>query len=55
MLIRGGANIWHVKDLLGHERLETLDAYIRLEIGDLRKTHASCHPREQDFKNETNS
>jgi site-specific recombinase XerD len=49
VLIRGGANIWHVKDLLGHERLETLDAYIRLEIGDLRKTHASCHPREQDF------
>lgn len=53
VLIRGGANIWHVKELLGHERLETLDPYVRLEITDLRKTHANCHPREKDLKNET--
>ena len=23
-LIRGGANLWHVKELLGHEHLDTL-------------------------------
>lgn len=52
VLIRGGANLWHVKELLGHERLDTLDPYVRLEIGDLRKTHAECHPREKDYQNE---
>ena len=47
-LIRGGANIYHVKDLLGHESLETLRHYARLIIGDLKKTHRKCHPREKN-------
>ena len=48
-LIRSGANIWHVKDLLGHENVETLNHYVRLTIVDLKKTHKKCHPRERDF------
>jgi integrase/recombinase XerD len=47
-MIRGGANIYHVKELLGHENLDTLKHYTRLTITDLQKTHAKCHPREQD-------
>jgi site-specific recombinase XerD len=47
-LIRGGANLWHVKELLGHERLDTLEHYARLTILDLKKTHARCHPRERE-------
>lgn len=47
-LIRGGANIYHVKDLLGHETLDTLKHYAKLNITDLKKTHAKCHPREKD-------
>ncbi|MCF7689352.1 MAG: tyrosine-type recombinase/integrase [Cephaloticoccus sp.] len=47
-LIRGGANIYHVKELLGHESLETLKAYTKLTIVDLKKTHGRCHPREHD-------
>lgn len=47
-LIRGGANLYHVKDLLGHERLDTLRHYTKLTITDLKKTHAKCHPREKD-------
>jgi integrase/recombinase XerD len=47
-LIRGGANLYHVKELLGHERLDTLKHYTKLTINDLRKTHARCHPRERD-------
>jgi site-specific recombinase XerD len=47
-LIRGGANLYHVKDLLGHERLDTLKHYTRLTITDLKKTHQKCHPREKD-------
>ena len=49
-LIRNGANIWHVKELLGHERLDTLAPYIRLEISDLRKTHFAFHPRDRRAK-----
>ncbi len=47
-LIRGGANIYHVKELLGHESLDTLKPYIQLTIVDLKKTHEKCHPREID-------
>lgn len=47
-LIRGNANLYHVKDLLGHESLETLKHYTKLTINDLRQTHAKCHPRERD-------
>lgn len=47
-LIRGGANMYHVKELLGHESLNTLKHYAHLTILDLKKTHAKCHPRERD-------
>ena len=46
-LIRSGANLYHVKELLGHESLDTLRHYIRLTITDLRETHHRCHPRER--------
>ena len=47
-LVRGGANIYHVKELLGHESLDTLKHYTQLTINDLKKTHEKCHPREKD-------
>ena len=47
-LVRGGANLYHVKELLGHESLDTLKHYAKLTIDDLRKTHARCHPRERE-------
>ncbi len=47
-LIRGGANIYHVKDMLGHENLETLKHYVKLGVEDLKKTLKKCHPREKD-------
>lgn len=47
-LIRAGANIWHVKDLLGHENVETLNHYVRLTAVDLKATHKKCHPRERE-------
>lgn len=46
-LIRAGANLYHVKELLGHETLDTLKHYVRLTIEDLKKTHQKCHPRER--------
>jgi integrase/recombinase XerD len=47
-LIKSGANMYHVKELLGHESLDTLKHYARLTIIDLKKTHEKCHPREKD-------
>ena len=43
----GGANLYHVKDLLGHETVDTLRHYAKLNVDDLRKTLARCHPRER--------
>lgn len=47
-LIRGGANMWLVKDLLGHQRVDTLSHYVQLTIRDLQRTHARCHPRDAE-------
>ena len=47
-LLRGGAGMYHVKELLGHESLETLKHYAKLTIADLKATHEKCHPRERD-------
>jgi len=49
-LIRHGANLWHVKEALGHESIETLTPYVKLTIPDLKKTLARCHPRERDAR-----
>ena len=47
-LIRADANLYHVKELLGHETLSTVKHYAKLTINDLKRTHAKCHPREKD-------
>ncbi|OGV52652.1 MAG: hypothetical protein A2X45_16930 [Lentisphaerae bacterium GWF2_50_93] len=47
-MIRGSANLWHVKELLGHESLDTLKHYAKLTIVDLKRTHRKCHPREME-------
>jgi len=47
-MIRGGANPWLVRDVLGQASVEALTPYIKLVITDLKKTLARCHPRERD-------
>ncbi len=47
-MVRAEANMYHVKELLGHESLDTLKHYTRLTINDLKRTHQLCHPREKD-------
>ncbi len=47
-MLRGGANPYHVMELLGHSKMDTVNAYAKLTIVDLKKTHAKCHPRERD-------
>jgi len=51
-VVRGGSNLDFVKDLLGHESLDTMKHYAHLTIEDLKRTHAPCHPRERDRQND---
>ena len=43
-LIRGGANLWHVKERLGHEHLDSLQHYAKVTIADLKKRTRSVTP-----------
>jgi site-specific recombinase XerD len=51
-MVRAGANLYHIKEMLGHETLDTLKHYTKLTIVDLKKTHHQCHPREKENENE---
>jgi len=48
-LLRGGASIRHVQQLLGHRDLNTTELYTHLELEDLKQTvesHSSAHLKE---------
>lgn len=46
-MIRNKANPYYVKELLGHEHLDSLEPYLKLSIVDLKEVHQKCHPREK--------
>jgi integrase/recombinase XerD len=46
-LLRGGAGIREVQELLGHKQLRTTEIYTRVDTSDLRQVIARCHPRER--------
>lgn len=46
-MIQRNANPMHVKELLGHEDLQSMDAYVKLTIVDLKRAHEAFHPRER--------
>lgn len=46
-LLKGGAGIREVQELLGHKQLRTTEIYTRVDTTDLRQVLARAHPREQ--------
>jgi integrase/recombinase XerD len=48
LMVRNGAPIRHIQEMLGHESLETTQLYTRVTINDLREMHQRFHPREKD-------
>ena len=48
-MIKKGANLRIVQEMLGHSSLETTQIYTKVEIGDLKKVHSETHPREVDL------
>ena len=45
-MLRNGAPIRHIQEMLGHESLESTQIYTRVTINDLKKIHAQYHPSE---------
>jgi integrase/recombinase XerD len=46
-MLRGHADIRYIQEMLGHESLSSTEIYTHVEIGDLKRVHTRCHPREQ--------
>jgi integrase/recombinase XerD len=47
-MLRGRADIRHIQELLGHRSLSSTQIYTKVEIGDLKRVHQHCHPREKE-------
>jgi integrase/recombinase XerD len=47
-MMRAGAPIRHLQEMLGHASIESTQIYTRVTINDLREAHHRFHPREQD-------
>ncbi|MCP4107219.1 MAG: tyrosine-type recombinase/integrase [Desulfobacteraceae bacterium] len=45
-MLRNGAPVRHIQELLGHESLTSTQVYTRVTINDLREIHAKYHPGE---------
>lgn len=49
-MLRGGANIRHVQEMLGHAQIDTTQIYTRMAPFDLKKIHARTSPSERTRK-----
>ena len=44
-MIRGGADLRVVQEILGHVKVETTEIYTHVDRSDLKATHKKYHPR----------
>lgn len=44
-MLRRGASLRHVQELLGHRSARTTEIYTHVDIGDLKDVHKRAHPR----------
>ena len=45
-MLKNGAPIRHIQEMLGHESLESTQIYTHVTINDLKEIHARYHPGE---------
>jgi integrase/recombinase XerD len=43
-MMKNGAPVRHIQELLGHESLESTQIYTRVTINDLKAVHMKYHP-----------
>ncbi len=46
-MLKNGAPVRHLQEMLGHESLESTQIYTHVTINDLKKVHAKYHPGEK--------
>lgn len=46
-MLKGGADLRHIQEMLGHDRLDTTQRYMRVVKEELKRVHQATHPREQ--------
>jgi integrase/recombinase XerD len=46
-MLKNGAPVRHIQEMLGHESLESTQIYTRVTINDLKAIHAKYHPGEK--------
>lgn len=49
-MLRGGASVRHVQEMLGHSQINTTQIYTRVVPSDLKKVHAKTSPSERGAK-----
>ena len=47
-MLKNGAPVRHIQEMLGHESLESTQIYTHVTINDLKQIHTKYHPGEQD-------
>jgi len=45
-MLKGGADLRHVQEMLGHDNLHTTQRYLHIVKAELKKVHGKTHPRE---------
>ncbi len=48
-LLKGGADVRHVQEILGHAHLDSTMRYTRVAVTDLHRIIERCHPREREW------
>lgn len=46
-MLQGRADVRYIQEMLGHKSLDSTQIYTRVLVGDLKKVHQKCHPRER--------
>ncbi len=46
-MLKNGASVRHLQEMLGHESLESTQIYTRVTISELKRVHARFHPGER--------